>query len=97
MKKIAILSLLGMLALTPGFSQASDYKAISANEVKGINGGGRRKKSGTYRKKKGFMWGIFKGKSQCGTGNIHHRKNKVIKNDMPKACRNNAQPGSQQA
>ena len=65
MKKIAILSLLGVMALTPEFSQASDYKIISLKESKEINGGGRRKKNGSYRKKKGFMWGIFKGKSQC--------------------------------
>ena len=65
MKKIAILSLLGVMALTPKFSQASDYNIISVNELKEINGGGRRKKNGSYRKKKGFMWGIFKGKSQC--------------------------------
>lgn len=62
MKKLTILILLGILAFTPDFVQASDYKVNSKTEV---NGGGRRKKSGTYRKKKGFMWGIFKGKSQC--------------------------------
>lgn len=65
MKKIAILSLLGVMALTPKFSQASVYNIISVNELKEINGGGRKKKNGSYRKKKGFMWGIFKGKSQC--------------------------------
>lgn len=65
MKKIAILSLLGVLALTPDFSQASDYQFNIIKETKEVNGGGRRKKNGSYRKKKGFMWGIFKGKSQC--------------------------------
>ncbi len=65
MKKIAILSLFGIMALMPEFSQASDYKTSSISEAKEINGGGRRKKNGSYRKKKGFMWGIFKGKSQC--------------------------------
>ena len=65
MKKIAILFLIGIMALMPEFSQASDYKMDSVKELKEVNGGGRRKKSGTYRKKKGFMWGIFKGKSQC--------------------------------
>jgi hypothetical protein len=65
MKKLTILILFGILAFTPDFAQASDYKANSISELKEINGGGRRKKSGTYRKKKGFMWGIFKGKSQC--------------------------------
>ncbi|MDZ7933421.1 MAG: hypothetical protein U5M51_00250 [Emticicia sp.] len=62
MKKLIILILLGVLTFTPDFAQASDYKANNKTE---INGGGRRKKSGTYRKKKGFMWGLFKGKSQC--------------------------------
>lgn len=65
MKKIAILSLLGMMVLTPEFSQASDYNISSVSESKEVNGGGRRKKNGSFRKKKGFMWGIFKGKSQC--------------------------------
>ncbi len=65
MKKIAILSLLGALALMPEFSQAADYKTNSISETKEVNGGGRRKKNGSFRKKKGFMWGIFKGKSQC--------------------------------
>lgn len=26
---------------------------------------GRRKKNGVYKKSKGFMWGLFKGKNQC--------------------------------
>lgn len=65
MKKVAILTLLGIMALTPEFSQAADYQTNSFGEVKEVNGGGRRKKNGSYRKKKGFMWGIFKGKSQC--------------------------------
>lgn len=65
MKKLTILAILSLLTLTPEFSQASDYKANSISEAKDINGGGRRKKNGSYRKKKGFMWGIFKGKSQC--------------------------------
>ena len=65
MKKIAILFLIGTLALIPEFSQASDNKMNNVSESKEINGGGRRKKNGSYRKKKGFLWGIFKGKSQC--------------------------------
>ncbi|AFK03266.1 hypothetical protein Emtol_2128 [Emticicia oligotrophica DSM 17448] len=65
MKKITILSLIGILALMPEFSQASDYKTNSIKESKEVNGGGRRKKNGSYRKKKGFMWGLFKGKNQC--------------------------------
>lgn len=26
---------------------------------------GRRKKNGVYKKSKGFMWGLFRGKNQC--------------------------------
>ena len=65
MKKTIILALLGIFFLTPEFSQASDNKVISKSEIQKSNGGGRKNKSGSYRKKKGFMWGIFKGKSQC--------------------------------
>lgn len=65
MKKIAIFFIFGMMVLMPDFSQASDYQTNTISETKEINGGGRRKKNGSYRKKKGFMWGIFKGKSQC--------------------------------
>ena len=54
MKKIAILFLIGTLSLIPEFSQASDYKMNSVSELKEINGGGRRKKNGSYRKKKGY-------------------------------------------
>jgi len=65
MKKTVILLLLGMFFLMPEFSQASENKIVSKTEIQKTNGGGRRKKSGAYRKKKGFMWGIFRGKSQC--------------------------------
>jgi hypothetical protein len=65
MKKIIILMLLSILALIPEFSQASDNKVISTTEVQKANGGGRKNKNGSYRKKKGFMWGLFRGKSQC--------------------------------
>lgn len=65
MKKIAILAFLGMIALMPDFAQASNNKSFSKSEIQKTNGGGRKNKSGSYRKKKGFMWGIFRGKSQC--------------------------------
>ena len=57
--------LLSILALLPEFSQASDNKVISTTEIQKTNGGGRKNKSGSYRKKKGFMWGLFRGKNQC--------------------------------
>ena len=65
MKKITIFAILGILILMPEFSQASDYKTISVSTIQKTDGGGRKNKSGSYRKKKGFMWGIFRGKSQC--------------------------------
>ena len=65
MKKITIFAILGILILMPEFSQASDYKTINVSTIQKTDGGGRKNKSGSYRKKKGFMWGIFRGKNQC--------------------------------
>lgn len=65
MKKIAIVVLLGSMVLMPEFSQASDSKSFNQSEIQQSNGGGRKNKSGSYRKKKGFMLGIFKGRNQC--------------------------------
>ncbi|WP_435357007.1 hypothetical protein [Emticicia sp. SJ17W-69] len=65
MKKIVILAFVGMIALMPEFVQASDNKVVSKSEIQKSVGGGRRNKNGSYRKKKGFMWGLFKGKNQC--------------------------------
>jgi len=65
MKKLALLSILSFLMLTPEFSQASASNATHKTEVQKSNGGGRKKKNGSYRKNKGFMWGLFKGKNQC--------------------------------
>ena len=65
MKKIAILSIIGLLATTPEFSQAASTDSRTTVSVKKELGKGRRKKNGSYRKKKGFMWGLFKGKNQC--------------------------------
>lgn len=64
MKKILILSLLA-LALLPDSVQASEQKSANKTEIKENFGGGRRSKSGRYKKKKGFMWGLFRGKNQC--------------------------------
>lgn len=65
MKKIVILFIIGLLAFTPEFSQAASTDSKTTVSVKKELGKGRRKKSGSYRKKKGFMWGLFKGKGQC--------------------------------
>jgi hypothetical protein len=65
MKKIVILMLLGIFALIPNYTQATDYKTNSKSEIQKSNGGGRRNKNGSYRKKKGFLWGLFRGKKQC--------------------------------
>ncbi len=65
MKKITIFGILGILIFTPDFSQASDNKAISKSEIQKTDGGGRKNKNGSYRRSKGFMWGLFKGKKQC--------------------------------
>jgi hypothetical protein len=65
MKKLALLCIVGLLIITPEFSQAASLDAKTTVSVKKELGKGRRKKSGSYRKKKGFMWGLFKGKNQC--------------------------------
>jgi hypothetical protein len=65
MKKILFLFLLSCMMLMPEFSQATGYKQMSKTEVKENFGGGRRNKAGRYRKKKGFLWGLFRGKKQC--------------------------------
>lgn len=65
MKKIAILGIIGLLAITPEFSQAATIDTKTSVSVKKELGKGRRKKSGSYKKKRGFMWGLFKGKNQC--------------------------------
>lgn len=65
MKKVAILCIIGSLAITPEFSQAATLDTKTTVSVKKELGKGRRKKNGSYRKKKGFMWGLFKGKGQC--------------------------------
>lgn len=65
MKKVAILCIIGLLAITPEFSQAATTDTKTSVSVKGELGKGRRKKNGSYKRKKGFMWGLFKGKKQC--------------------------------
>ncbi len=55
----------GLFILTPEFSHASAVNTKATVSVKKELGKGRRKKSGKYKKKKGFMWGLFKGKDQC--------------------------------
>ena len=65
MKKITIFAILGVLIFTPEFSQATDSQVFSKSEIQKTDGGGRKNKNGSYRRNKGFMWGLFKGKKQC--------------------------------
>ena len=65
MKKIAILCIIGFFTITPEFSQAAMPDSKATVSMKKELGKGRRKKSGAYKKKKGFLWGLFKGKNQC--------------------------------
>ncbi|PLK46266.1 hypothetical protein [Emticicia sp. TH156] len=65
MKKLIILFIAGVLTVIPEFSQATSAATPSTVNVKEELGKGRRKKSGRYKKKKGFMWGLFKSKNQC--------------------------------
>ena len=66
MKRIIIFLVSCLFIITPELSSASMFDTqtttVSAKEELGK---GRRKKSGKYKKKKGFMWGLFKGKNQC--------------------------------
>ncbi|WP_394990457.1 hypothetical protein [Emticicia sp.] len=65
MKQIIIIFFLSVLVFMPEFSQASESKLVTKMQIQKANDGGRKNKSGSYRKKKGFMWGIFRGKNQC--------------------------------
>lgn len=65
MKKIAILILLGVLALTPEFTQAAESNSNKTEVFSKGRKKGKRNKSGRYKRKKGFLGGIFKRKSQC--------------------------------
>jgi hypothetical protein len=67
MKKTLILVFFAAIMVLPEYSEAAIQN--TKNQTESISkqdtfGGGRRGKSGRYRKKKGFMWGLFKGKSQ---------------------------------
>jgi hypothetical protein len=68
MKKYLLIFTGILLLLMPEGSQASNNITItSKTTVSKIEnfGGGRRNKNGQYRKRKGFLWGLFKGKNQC--------------------------------
>ena len=65
MKKTTIFAILGILIFTPEFSQATDNQVFNKSEIHQTNDGGRKNKNGSYRRKKGFMWGLFRKKSQC--------------------------------
>lgn len=68
MKQRIILAIFAAMMLLPECSEAAIQN--TKNQTESISkedtfGGGRRNKNGRYRKKKGFMWGLFKGKNQC--------------------------------
>ncbi|MFN3847891.1 MAG: hypothetical protein ACK4NY_00610 [Spirosomataceae bacterium] len=71
MKKRVIVSVFAAFLVLPELSEASVNQAFTQSEAsfhtlssKNL-GGGKRNKNGRYRKKKGFLWGLFKGKNQC--------------------------------
>jgi hypothetical protein len=68
MNRSIILGLFLSILIFPEDSNA--VIKMTKNQTESISkqntfGGGKRGKSGRYRKKKGFMWGLFKGKNQC--------------------------------
>jgi DNA modification methylase len=68
MKNKLVLFLFALIFTLPAYAEASNY--TTKNQTESISksealGGGKRNKNGRYRKKKGFMWGLFKGKNQC--------------------------------
>ncbi len=68
MKNKIILALFAFIFALPEYSEASIHATKTQTESISKSdtfGGGKRNKNGRYRKKKGFMWGLFKGKSQC--------------------------------
>ncbi|MCU0326895.1 MAG: hypothetical protein MUF45_16915, partial [Spirosomaceae bacterium] len=71
MKKRVIVSIFAAFLLLPELSEASVNQPFTQTEAHSIAqsnknfGGGKRNKNGRYRKKKGFLWGLFKGKNQC--------------------------------
>ena len=48
-----------------GTVEAKANTADLALHKEAFFGKGKKNKSGRYRKKKGFMWGLFKGRNQC--------------------------------
>ena len=62
MKKVIFL--LGLFFLG-GIAFESSAKVLTPKKTYTSFDKGRRTKSGRYKKKKGFMWGLFRGKNQC--------------------------------
>ena len=75
MKNIKILSSAVMLVIFMAICPIADSKPFQTNsthETIGISSfkndlskPGRKNKNGSYKRKKGFMWGLFKKKSSC--------------------------------
>ncbi len=63
MKKIIMLVLLSFLLAGVVEAKENSWHITSSKES--LSSKGKKNKSGRYRKKKGFMWGLFKGRNQC--------------------------------
>lgn len=69
MKKLLVLSLIGILLLPlEATVEAAPVTKKALNEVKATTVY-KRKRARGYRKKKGFMWGLFRKKNPCGCPN----------------------------
>lgn len=67
MKKILLLGItLGLMLPLEATVEAAPVDARSANNELKSTLVLKRKKARAYRKKKGFMWGLFKKKNGCG-------------------------------
>lgn len=67
---ITYILVISILLLANNISIAGERIVYSNFEVKKfesktINQGGRKTKDGRYKRKKGFLWGLFKGKKEC--------------------------------
>ena len=65
MKKAALLTILSIFFLMPDLSVASTVSTQHKTSKSSFYDGGRKNKNGQYRRKKGFLWGLFKGKNAC--------------------------------
>ncbi|WP_128547294.1 hypothetical protein [Larkinella soli] len=68
MKKVLILGLMAGFLLPMETLAETAVSTTAAGEVKTVSVF-KRKKARGYRKKKGFMWGLFRKKNPCGCPN----------------------------